>query len=249
MKILVAIKRVIDYNVRIHVKRDGSGVETHQVKMSMNPFDEIALEEAVRTKEKGIAQEIIAVSIGESSSQETLRAALALGADRAILVQTSQVVQPLIVAKLLREIVLQEQISCVFLGKQSIDDDCNQTGQMLAGLLKWSQATFASKIEFNANGVEVVREIDEGLETLQLQLPAVITADLRLNTPRYPSLPNIMKAKQKKITFLTPESLGVEIKPHWKILRVEPPPTRPVGVRVNSVDELLNKLQYEAKVL
>jgi electron transfer flavoprotein beta subunit len=243
MKILVPVKRVVDFNVRVRVKTDGSGVDITNVKMSMNPFDEIAVEEAIRMKEKGIATEIIAVSIGSIACQETLRTALALGADRAILVQTEQEIQPLIVAKLLQRIAVREDIALVLMGKQAIDDDCNQTGQMLAGLLKWPQATFASQIHIGSDFAEVTREVDGGLETLRVTLPAVITADLRLNKPRYPSLPNIMKAKQKQLETTTPEQLAVEIKSHGHMLRVDPPPLRKPGQMVHSVQELVEKIR------
>lgn len=249
LKILVAVKRVIDYNMHIRVKADYSGVETNNVKMSMNPFDEIALEEAVRLKEAGIAHEIIAVSIGVASCQETLRTALAMGADSAILIQTEQELQPLAVAKLLQHLVQKEQPDLVLLGKQAIDDDCNQTGQMLAGLLNWPQATFASKVVIENNLATVTREIDGGLETLEIKLPGVITSDLRLNEPRYISLPNIMKSKQKKLDILMAEDLGVDITPRLTILKVEPPPVRKAGVKVNSVAELLDKLKHEAGVI
>ena len=249
MKILVAIKRVIDFNVKIRVKTDNSAVETAHVKMSINPFDEIALEEAIRLKETGIATEIIAVSAGVDACQETLRTALALGADRAILIKTDAVLQPLGIAKLLKSIVEQEQPQLVLLGKQAIDDDNNQTGQMLAGLLGWPQGTFASRLIFSDNKVTVVREVDEGLETLSLQLPALITTDLRLNQPRYASLPNIMKAKQKPIAILTPEQLGVDINPRISILKVEPPLARPAGICVKTAAELVEKLTQEAKVI
>ena len=249
MKILVPVKRVVDFNVRVRVRADGSGVETRDVKMSMNPFDEIAIEEAVLLKEAGIAQEIIAVSLGVAACQETLRSALALGADRAILVQTDQELQPLAVAQLLQRIVEQEAADLVLMGKQAIDDDCNQTGQMLAGLLGWAQATFASKIKIEQSQVTVVREVDGGLETVQMQLPAVITTDLRLNQPRYPSLPNIMKAKQKKLAVISAEELGVDIKPRLLTLKVASPPIRKPGIKVESVQELVDKLQNEVKVL
>jgi len=249
MKILVAVKRVIDYNVKIRVKADGSGVETANVKMSMNPFDEIAVEEAVRLKEKGIATEILAVSCGPTSSQETLRTALALGADRAILVETTEELQPLAVAKLLKAIVDKEQPRLCILGKQAIDDDANQTGQMLAALLDWPQATFASKVDLTADGATVKREIDGGLETVEVGLPAVVTADLRLNEPRYATLPNIMKAKKKPLETVTPAALGVDVTPRLKTLKVVEPPKRKGGGRVADVKELVGKLRNEAKVL
>lgn len=249
LKILVAVKRVIDYNVKVRVKADESGVETNNVKMSMNPFDEIAVEEAIRMKEAGLASEIIAVSMGVAACQETLRTALALGADSALLVQTDQELQPLAVAKLLKALVVQQQPQLVILGKQAIDGDNNQVGQMLAALLQWPQGTFASKIVIQDNKALVTREIDGGLETLSLQLPAVITTDLRLNQPRYASLPNIMKAKQKPLTVITPESLNVDITPRLKTIKVTAPPIRKSGMLVNSVPELLDKLRNEAKVI
>jgi len=249
MKAIVAVKRVVDYNVRVRVKTDNSAVETANVKMSMNPFDEIAVEEAIRLKEAGIVTEIVAVSLGNSACQETLRTALALGADRAILVQTDQELQPLAVAKLLHEVVIKESPQLVLLGKQAIDDDCNQTGQMLAALLDWPQATFASQIKIASDSAEVTREVDGGLETIQVKLPAIITTDLRLNTPRYVSMPNIMKAKQKKIDILTPQELNVDITPRLTTLKVEPPPVRKGGVKVASVQELVDKLKFEAKVI
>lgn len=249
MKILVAVKRVVDFNVKIRVKADLSGVETANVKMAMNPFDEIAVEEAIRMKETGKIHEIIVVSIGPIATQETLRSALALGADRAILVQTDQEVQPLAVAKLLQAVALQEAPNLIILGKQAIDDDSNQTGQMLAALLDWPQATFASKIVFTDDQAEVTREIDGGLETVSVKLPAVITTDLRLNQPRYASLPNIMKAKQKPLVTMTPEQLGVDITPHLITIKVEPPAARRGGIKVESVVELIDKLHNEAKVI
>lgn len=249
MKILVAVKRVVDYNVRIRIKTDGSGIETTNVKMSMNPFDEIAVEEAVRLKEAGIAEEIIAVSIGPVACQETLRTALAFGADRAILLQTDQDLQPLAVAKLLRKIAEQEAPQLILLGKQAIDDDSNQTGQVLAGLLQWPQATFASKLVIQDQKALVTREVDGGLETLELSLPAVVTTDLRLNQPRYISLPNIMKSKQKKLDMIAVDSLGVDTKPRVLIEAVNPPPQRQPGVKVGSVAELLQKLHEDAKVI
>ena len=249
MKILVAVKRVIDYNVKIRVRPDGSGVETANVKMSMNPFDEIAVEEAVRLKEKGIATEIVAVSCGPASSQETLRTALALGADRAILVETGEELQPLAVAKLLRAIVDKEQPRLAILGKQAIDDDANQTGQMLSALLDWPQATFASKVDIAGDVATVKREIDGGLETVEVGLPAVVTTDLRLNEPRYATLPNIMKAKKKPLETLTPAALGVDVAPRLRTLKVVEPPKRKGGGRVADVKELVSKLRNEAKVL
>ena len=249
MKVLVTVKRVVDFNVKIRVKADGSGVETAGVKMSMNPFDEIGTEEAIRLKEAGRADEVVAVSLGEAKCQETLRTALAMGADRAIHVQTDAVLEPLAVAKLLKEVALREQPGLIITGKQAIDDDCNQTGQMLAALLGWPQGTFASKLAFADGGLQVTREVDAGLEKVALELPAVVTCDLRLNEPRYASLPNIMKAKRKPIDVLTPEQLGVDIAPRQKILKVEEPPRRQSGVRVASVAELVEKLRHEAKVI
>jgi len=249
MKVLVGVKRVVDYNVKVRVKADGTGVETANVKMSMNPFDEIGVEEAVRLREKGIATEIIAVSMGPQQAQETIRTALAMGADRGILVQTDVELQPLAVAKLLKAIVDKEQPKLVILGKQAIDDDCNQTGQMLAALLGWAQGTFASKVTPSGDSLEVVREVDGGLETVTLKMPAVVTTDLRLNEPRYASLPNIMKAKKKPIETLTPDALGVDAAPRLKTLKVVDPPKRQSGVKVGSVAELVDKLKNEAKVI
>ncbi|CFX10981.1 electron transfer flavoprotein beta-subunit [Candidatus Filomicrobium marinum] len=249
MKILVPVKRVVDYNVRIRVKSDGSGVELANVKMSMNPFDEIAVEEAVRLKERGSANEVIAVSIGPSKSQDVLRTALAIGADRAILIETDQAVEPLAVAKLLKSVVDAESPDLVIMGKQAIDDDSNQTGQMLAALLDWGQATFASKVELSDGAVTVTREVDGGLETLRLKTPAVITTDLRLNEPRYPSLPNIMKAKKKPLDTKKPEDFGVDISPRLEVLKTAEPATRAAGVKVSSVSELVEKLKNEAGVL
>jgi electron transfer flavoprotein beta subunit len=249
MKILVPVKRVVDYNVKIRVKSDGSGVDLANVKMSMNPFDEIAVEEAVRIKERGEASEVVAVSIGPVKAQDTLRTALAMGADRAILVKTDAVVEPLGVAKLLKRVVEDEGADLVIMGKQAIDDDCNQSGQMLAGLLGWPQGTFASKIELADSKVRVVREIDGGLETLLLSRPAVITTDLRLNEPRYASLPNIMKAKKKPIDETTPETLGVNIAPRLEVLEVAEPKVREAGIKVDSVAVLIDKLKNEAGVL
>jgi len=249
MLVLVSIKRVIDFNVKVRVKPDGSGVETANVKMSMNPFDEIAVEEAVRLKEKGIATEVVAVSCGPAAAQETLRTALALGADRAILVETTEELQPLAVAKLLRAVVEKEQPKVVILGKQAIDDDSNQTGQMLAALLDWPQATFASKLEISGDAATVKREVDGGLETVQMPLPVVVTTDLRLNEPRYATLPNIMKAKKKPLETLTPAALGVDVTPRLKTLKVVEPPKRKGGGRVADVKELVGKLRNEAKVL
>jgi electron transfer flavoprotein beta subunit len=249
VKILVGVKRVIDYNVKIRVKADKSGVETSNVKMSMNPFDEIAVEEAVRLKEKGIATEIIAVSLGPVAAQETIRTALAIGADRGIHVVTDIELQPLAVAKLLKAVVDREKPDLVILGKQAIDDDSNQTGQMLAALAGWPQGTFASKVTPADGHVEVVREVDGGLETVKLTLPAVITTDLRLNEPRYASLPNIMKAKKKPIEQLTPEALGVDPAPRLTVLKVEEPPKRSAGKKVGSIAELVDKLKHEARVI
>ena len=249
MKILVAVKRVVDFNVKVRVKADGSGVETANVKMSMNPFDEIAVEEAIRLKEAGIATEIVAVSCGAQACQETLRTALALGADRAILVETDTELQPLAVAKLLRALAQKENPQLMILGKQAIDDDCNQTGQMLAALLGWPQATFASKLKINGGKADVTREVDGGLETISIKLPAVVTADLRLNEPRYVTLPNIMKAKKKPLEVLKPDSLGVDVTPRLKTLKVEEPPKRKAGVKVPDAKTLVQKLKNEAKVI
>ncbi len=249
MKVLVAVKRVIDFNVKVRVKADNTGVETANVKMSMNPFDEIGVEEAVRLKEAGKATEVVAVSLGPAQCQETIRTALAMGADRGIHVQTDVELQPLTVAKLLKAVVEKEQPQLVILGKQAIDDDANQTGQMLAGLLGWPQGTFASKVVPENGSLRVTREVDGGLETVILKLPAVITTDLRLNEPRYASLPNIMKAKKKPIDQLTPEALGVDPTPRLKTLKVVEPPKRKSGVKVSSVAELVDKLRNEAKVI
>ena len=249
MKILVAVKRVVDYNVKVRVKSDGTGVDIANVKMSMNPFDEIAVEEAVRLKEKGVATEVIVVSCGVAQCQETLRTAMAIGADRAILVDTAEELQPLAVAKLLKAIVEAEVPGLVMLGKQAIDDDCNQTGQMLAALLDRPQATFASKIELVEGHLLVTREIDGGMETLRLVLPAVVTADLRLNEPRYVTLPNIMKAKKKTLETLKPEALGVDVKPRLATLKVVEPPKRKAGVKVPDAKALVEKLRNEAKVI
>lgn len=249
MKVLVPVKRVIDYNVKVRVKADQTGVDLANVKMSMNPFDEIATEEAVRLKEKGIATEIVVVSIGVQQSQETLRTALALGADRGILITTDVDVEPLSVARLLKAVVAEEAPSLVIMGKQSIDGDNNAVGQMLAALLDWPQATFASKVEISGETVQVTREIDGGLQTLSLDLPAVITADLRLNEPRYASLPNIMKAKKKEIAQKTPADYGVDVSPTLKILKVAEPPKRGGGVKVESAADLVMKLKNEAGVL
>lgn len=249
MKILVPIKRVIDYNVKIRVKPDGSGVETTNVKMSINPFDEIAVEEAVRLKEAGIATEIVVVSIGPAAAQDTMRSALAMGADRAIHVPCEAAIEPLAVAKTLAAVVAREKPELVILGKQAIDDDCNQTGQMLAGLLGWGQGTFASRLEIADGIASVTREVDGGLEIVALRLPAIVTTDLRLNEPRYASLPNIMKAKKKPIDMLAPGDLGVDLAPRLAVLRVVEPRKRRGGVRVASVDELVAKLRDEARVL
>jgi electron transfer flavoprotein beta subunit len=249
MKILVPVKRVVDYNVKVRVKADQTGVELANVKMSMNPFDEIAVEEAVKLKEAGVATEIVAVSIGVTQCQETLRTALAMGADRAILVETNEDVQPLGVAKVLKALTEKESPQIVLLGKQAIDDDSNQTGQMLAALLGWSQATFASKVVVAGNEAEVTREIDGGLETVAVKLPAIITTDLRLNTPRYATLPNIMKAKKKPLDVTTPDALGVDVKPRLKTLKVVEPPKRKGGVMVPDVAALVDKLRNEAKII
>jgi electron transfer flavoprotein beta subunit len=249
MKVLVPVKRVVDFNVKVRVKADGSGVETANVKMSMNPFDEIAVEEAIRLKEAGIVTEIVAVSCGAQACQETLRTALALGADRAILVETEAELQPLAVAKLLRALVQKENPQLMLLGKQAIDDDCNQTGQMLAALLGWPQATFASKLKINGGKADVTREVDGGLETISIKLPAVVTTDLRLNEPRYVTLPNIMKAKKKALEVLKPEALGVDVAPRLKTLKVEEPPKRKAGVKVPDAKALVAKLKNEAKVI
>ena len=249
MKVLVAVKRVIDFNVKIRVKADKTGVETANVKMSMNPFDEIGVEEAIRLKEKGVASEIIAVSLGAQACQETIRTALAMGADRGIHVLTDAELQPLAVAKLLKAVVAKEQPGLVILGKQAIDDDCNQTGQMLAALLGWPQGTFASKLAIADGKATVTREVDGGLETVELKLPMVITTDLRLNEPRYASLPNIMKAKKKPIEQVTPEALGVDPAPRLVTLKVEEPAKRQGGKKVASVAELVEKLRTEARVI
>ena len=243
MKLLVAVKRVIDFNVKPRVKMDGSGVDIANVKMSMNPFDEIAIEEAIRLKEKGVATEIVAVSIGPVKAQETLRTALAMGADRAILVQTDEEVEPLGVAKILAKIADEEKPDMVVLGKQAIDDDNNATGQMLAALLGWPQGTFASKVEAGDGKLKVTREVDGGLETEELKVPAVVTTDLRLNEPRYASLPNIMKAKSKPLATRTPDELGVDIKRRLETIKVAEPPKRQAGIKVGSVDELVERLK------
>lgn len=249
MKILVAVKRVLDYNVKARVNADGTGIDLANVKMSMNPFDEIAVEEALRIKEAGKADEVIAVSIGVSQSQETIRTALAMGADRGILIESDEEVQPLGVAKLLAAVVAREEPGLVIVGKQAIDDDSNQTGQMLAALMDWPQATFASEVEIDGDSMKVTREVDGGLESLQMSLPALITTDLRLNEPRYAKLPNIMKAKKKQLDVLTPAELEVDVAPRLIPLKVEEPPQRKAGEIVGSVAELVDKLKNEAKVI
>jgi electron transfer flavoprotein beta subunit len=249
MKVLVPVKRVVDYNVKVRVKSDQTGVDIANVKMSMNPFDEIAIEEATRLKEKGIATEILAVSCGVAQCQETLRTAMAIGADRGMLVQTDEELQPLAVAKILKAIADKEQPSLIILGKQAIDDDANQTGQMLAALLGWPQATFASKLEVSDGKALVTREVDGGFETLELTLPAIVTTDLRLNEPRYVTLPNIMKAKKKQLDTVTPADLGVDASPRLKTLKVVEPPARSAGIKVPDVATLVDKLKNEAKVV
>ncbi|WP_206933571.1 electron transfer flavoprotein subunit beta/FixA family protein [Roseococcus thiosulfatophilus] len=249
MKLLVPVKRVVDYNVKVRVKADNTGVETANVKMSMNPFDEIAVEEAVRLKEKGVATEIIAVSCGPTAAQEQIRTALAMGADRGILVEHDGVLEPIAVAKLLKALIAKESPDLVVMGKQAIDDDMNATGQMLAALMGWPQGTFASKVEIADGSATVTREVDGGLETVKLKLPAVVTADLRLNEPRYASLPNIMKARKKPIETIKPADLGVDVTPRLTVLRVEEPAKRQAGARVASVQELVEKLRNEAKVI
>ncbi len=249
MKILVCVKRVVDYNVKVRVRADHTDVETNGVKMSMNPFDEIAVEEAIRLKERGLASEIVALSIGPAACAETLRTALAMGADRGILVEMPHSPEPLAVAKLVRAVAEREQPGLIILGKQAIDDDMNATGQMLAALLGWPQGTFASRLEIVESAAKVTREIDGGLETLRLSLPAIITTDLRLNEPRYASLPNIMKARKKPIDTLTPQALDVDVAPRLTLLSVTEPPTRKAGVKVDSVEELVAKLKREAKVI
>lgn len=249
MKVLVPVKRVVDYNVKVRVKADQSGVDIANVKMSMNPFDEIAIEEAVRLKEGGVATEVVAVSCGVAQSQETLRTAMAIGADRGVLVQTDAELQPLAVAKLLKAVADKEQPQLIVLGKQAIDDDANQTGQMLAALLGWPQATFASAVKVEGGKATVTREVDGGLETIELKLPAIITTDLRLNEPRYVTLPNIMKAKKKQLDTFTPEELSVDVAPRLKTLKVAEPPVRSAGVKVDSVAALVDKLKNEAKVI
>ncbi|WP_334130363.1 electron transfer flavoprotein subunit beta/FixA family protein [Sneathiella sp.] len=249
MKVLVAVKRVVDYNVKIRVKADKTGVDLANVKMSMNPFDEIAVEEALRLREAGVATEVVAVSVGPQAAQETLRTALAMGADRGILVKTDEIVEPLGVAKLMKAIAEEEKPDLIIVGKQAIDDDSNQTGQMLAALLGWAQGTFASKVSLENGTARVTREIDGGLQTIELKMPAVVTTDLRLNEPRYASLPNIMKAKKKPIDEKTPADLGVDIAPRLKTLKVEEPAKREAGVKVESVAELVDKLKNEAGVI
>jgi electron transfer flavoprotein beta subunit len=249
MKILVSVKRVVDYNVKIRVKPDGSGVELANIKMSMNPFDEIAVEEAVRLKEQGKATEIVAVSIGPQQAGETIRTALAMGADRGILVKTDATVEPLAVAKILAKVVEQEKPDLIIMGKQAIDDDANQTGQMLAALLGWPQGTFAFKVAVNEGSIDVTREVDGGLQTVGLKLPAIVTTDLRLNEPRYASLPNIMKAKKKPLDETSPETLGVDVTPRLKVVKTVEPGGRKAGVKVGSVAELVQKLKVEAGVL
>ena len=249
MKILVPVKRVIDYNVKVRVKPDNSGVELANVKMSMNPFDEIAIEQALRIKEASQADEVIAISVGVQEAQDTIRTALAMGADRGILVKTEQDIEPLSVAKILKSIIGKESPGLVILGKQAIDDDCNQTGQMLSALLDWPQSTFVSNLELNDKKIISVREVDGGLEHIQCSLPAIVTVDLRLNEPRYASLPNIMKAKRKPLEELSPQDLGVDIKKRLEVVKVEDPPSREAGVILGSVDELVDKLKNEAKVI
>ena len=249
MKVLVPVKRVVDYNVKVRVKGDGSGVELANVKMSMNPFDEIAVEEALRLKEAGKATEVVVVSIGPAQASETIRTGLAMGADRGILVKAEGTVEPLAVAKILKKVAEEEQPGLIILGKQAIDDDSNQTGQMLAALLGWSQATFASKLEVEGSDFKVTREVDGGLQTVKLKGPAIVTTDLRLNEPRYASLPNIMKAKKKPIETLAPDALGVDIAPRLKVLKVEEPPKRKSGIKVKTVAELVDKLKNEAGVI
>jgi len=249
VKVLVAVKRVIDYNVKIRVKSDNTGVETANVKMSMNPFDEIAVEEAIRLKEAGKADEVVVVSMGEKKCQETIRTALAMGGDRGILVETDEDLQPLAVAKILKGIVEKESPDMIILGKQAIDDDNGQTGQMLAALLGWPQGTFASKVELGDGSVNVTREVDGGLQTVKLSLPAIVTSDLRLNEPRYAALPNIMKAKKKPLDTVSPADFGVDVTPRLKVLKVEEPAARSAGIKVDSVAQLVDKLKNEAKVI
>ena len=249
MKVLVPIKRVIDYNVKIRVKADNSGVELANVKMAMNPFDEIAVEQALRLKESGGADEVVVVSIGPSQNQDTIRTGLAMGADRGIHIEASHDIEPLAVAKLLKEVVARENPGLVFVGKQAIDDDCNQTGQMLAALLGWAQGTFVSGIEIGDDKATVIREVDGGLEHLEISMPAVVTVDLRLNEPRYASLPNIMKAKKKPLDSLTVEELGIDVSPRLTVVKIEQPEVRSAGIKVTDVSELVNKLKNEAKVI
>ena len=249
MKILVAVKRVIDYNVQIRVKEDNSGIVTDNVKMSTNPPDDNAIEEAVKIKEAGIAKEIVAITIGDDKAQETVRKALAVGADRGIHVKADGIIEPLAVSKILKAVVEKEKPDLIFMGKQAIDDDCNQTGQMLAALLNWPQATFASKIDVKDKSLEVTREVDEGLETIEVNIPAIVTCDLRLNEPRYASLPNIMKAKKKPLDQMSATDLGVDTKPRIEQIKVEEPPKRKSGIKVANVAELVNKLKNEAKVI
>ena len=249
MKVLVPVKRVIDYNVKVRVKADNSGVELANVKMAMNPFDEIAVEQALRLKEAGGADEVVAVSIGPAQNQETIRTALAMGADRGIHIEASHDIEPLAVAKLLKAVVERENPGLVLVGKQAIDDDCNQTGQMLAALLGWAQGTFVSALDVTGDKAKVVREVDGGLEHLEINMPAIISVDLRLNEPRYASLPNIMKAKKKPIDVVTPADLGVDVAPRVKTLKVEPPAERAAGIKVESVEALVDKLRNEAKVI
>ena len=249
MKILVAVKRVIDYNVQIRVKEDNSGIVTDNVKMSTNPPDDNAIEEAVKIKEAGKAKEIVAITIGDDKAQETVRKALAVGADRGIHVKADGIIEPLAVSKILKAVVEKEKPDLIFMGKQAIDDDCNQTGQMLAALLNWPQATFASKIDVKDKSLEVTREVDEGLETIEVNIPAIVTCDLRLNEPRYASLPNIMKAKKKPLDQMSATDLGVDTKPRIEQIKVEEPPRRKAGIKVANVAELVNKLKNEAKVI
>lgn len=251
MKVMVAVKRVVDYNVKIRVKTDGTGIELANVKMSMNPFDEIGVEEAVRMKEKGAATEVVVVSIGPAKAQETVRTALAIGADRGILIETPEgaIIEPLAVAKMLKALAEAEKPDIIILGKQAIDDDCNQTGQMLSAMIGWAQATFTSKIVPEGGGLTVTREVDGGLETIKVKLPAIVTTDLRLNEPRYPSLPNIMKAKKKPLDVKKPEDLGVDIAPRLKVLKTAEPPVRKSGVKVADAAELVSKLKNEAGVI
>ena len=249
MKVLVAVKRVVDYNVKIRVKADGSGVELANVKMSMNPFDEIGVEEAIRLREAGKAEEVIALSVGPQQAQETIRTALAMGADRGILIKHDQYIEPLGIAKLMKAVIETEKPDLVILGKQAIDDDCNQTGQMLSALLGWAQAAFASKLEIEGDKAKVTREIDGGLQMIEVKMPLVVTTDLRLNQPRYASLPNIMKAKKKPLDETSPEALGVDVSPRLKVLSTTEPPKRQAGVKVSSVAELVDKLKNEAGVI